>query len=94
MEQIKSVMEHCVMNIYLSHSSNKRFSGVRRLLCLLTVAIAFISLEARAEILDQDMAGLRYRFKREALKFNPGFVQKFQPSGVLIGGGVHHPFDP
>jgi len=40
------------------------------------------------------MAGLRYRFKREAFKFNPGFVQKFQPSGVFIGGGVHHPFDP
>ena len=67
------------MNIYLVHPSNRRFSGVRRLLCLLAVAISFISLEARAELLDQDMAGLSQEQKRlatEMLEFVASMEEK------------------
>ena len=54
------------MNTYLSHTLNKMFSGGQRLLCLLAVAIAFISLEARADLMDQDMAGLSQEQERLA----------------------------
>jgi hypothetical protein len=59
-------MVHCVMNIYLSHSSNKRLAGVRRMLCLLTVAVSLASCAGRAELLDQDMTGLSQEQKRLA----------------------------